>query len=72
MTNPWLRLRAAFGANWRADVLFVILNGLANNPFQASRVLGCSYETAHRIWQGATQANVKDLFKQGGGEAEVG
>lgn len=62
-TNPWLRLRAALGSNWRADVLFVILSGLAANPFQASRLLGCSYETAHRIWSGAVEAKVKELFQ---------
>jgi len=61
--NPWLRLRSAVGTNWRADVLFIILAGLAKNPFQASRTLGCSYETAHRIWNAAAAAKVKELFQ---------
>lgn len=61
-TNPWLRLRALLGANWRADVLFVILAALAGNAHQTSQLLGCSYETAHRIWAGAKGAKVRELF----------
>lgn len=61
-TNPWLRLRALLGANWRADVLFVILAALAGNAHQTSQLLGCSYETAHRIWAGANGAKVRELF----------
>lgn len=61
-TNPWLRLRALLGANWRSDVLFVIFAGLAANAHQTSRLLGCSYETAHRIWAGAKGAKAHELF----------
>jgi hypothetical protein len=62
-TNPWLRLRAALGTNWRADILFVILTGLASNAYQTGKLLGCSYETAHRIWTAAQGAKVTELFK---------
>jgi hypothetical protein len=64
-TNPWLRLRALLGANWRADVLFVILADLADNANQTSHLLGCSYETAHRIWAGAKGAKAQELFQAG-------
>lgn len=49
--NPWLRLRTVVGANWRADILFAQLFGLAENAHQVSKLLGCSYEAAHRGWQ---------------------
>jgi hypothetical protein len=60
--SPWLRLRAAVGANWRADLLFAMLFGLAKNANQASRLLGCSYETAYRSWEACKSANVTALF----------
>ncbi len=61
--NPWLRLRVALGANWRADVLFVFLTSLAANPHRAARLLSCSYETAHRIWSAAESAQAAELFR---------
>ncbi len=63
--SPWLRLRAAIGANWRADLLYVMLFKLADNPNQASRLLACSYETAHRNWQACVRAGVTTLFNVG-------
>lgn len=60
--NPWLRLRVALGTNWRADLVFAVLAGLAANPFQAARLLGCSYETAHRTWRSCEGAKVHELF----------
>lgn len=60
--SPWLRLRAAVGANWRADLLFAMLFGLAKNANQASRLLGCSYETAYRSWEACKSANATALF----------
>lgn len=50
--NAWLRFRALIGANFRADLAFVMANKLAQNPYQAAKILGCSQETAYRLWKG--------------------
>lgn len=50
--NAWLRFRALIGANFRADLAFVMANKQAQNPYQAAKILGCSQETAYRLWKG--------------------
>lgn len=50
--NPFIKCRYIFGTNWRADIAAVMtLNDYT--PTQVTKLLGCSYETAHR--------NMKDL-----------
>jgi hypothetical protein len=63
MGNLWLRMRLLFGCSWRADVCTVILLEMANNYYQAKKVLGCSIETAHRNWKSLKESNVLELFR---------
>lgn len=41
--------RLRFGSSWRADIITAIEFGI-ENPYQIAKVLGCSYEPAHRIF----------------------
>lgn len=43
------RNRHLFGANWRSDIITAIESGI-ENPFRISKVVGCSYEPAHRVF----------------------
>ncbi len=47
--NLFVHNRLLFGCNWRADIISSIELGL-NNPTQIKNRLGCSYETAHRVF----------------------
>lgn len=47
--NVFIRNRLLFGCNWRADIISVIDMGL-DNPTSVKNRLGCSYETAHRVF----------------------
>lgn len=49
--QKWLRVRALIGANFRADLIAVLLSKRAMNAYQASKVMGCSRETAYRLWR---------------------
>ena len=54
--NPFIKSRYVFGTNWRADIAAIMtLNEYT--PTEVSKLLGCSYETAHR--------NMKDLKTAG-------
>lgn len=54
--NPFIKCRYMFGVNWRADIAALMtLNEY--NPTEVSKILGCSYEAAHR--------NMKDLKRVG-------
>lgn len=61
--NLWLRMRALFGTNWRADMATILLLGLASNPYQAELKLGCAKETAYRNWKALKDAEVEKLLK---------
>jgi len=50
--NPWLKFRALIGANFRADVAYVMARKLVQNPYQAAKLVHCSQETAYRLWKG--------------------
>jgi len=50
--NSWLKFRALIGANFRADIAFVMARRLARNPYQAAKQVHCSQETAYRLWKG--------------------
>lgn len=47
--NLFVRNRLLFGCNWRADIISVIDMGF-DNPTAVKNRLGCSYETAHRVF----------------------
>lgn len=49
--NAWLRLRLLFGSNFRADMAYLFLRQKVANAFQAEKLLGCSRETAYRLWK---------------------
>ena len=61
--NLWLRLRALFGTNWRADTATILVLGKAKNPYQAERILGCAKETAYRNWKALKEAGAETLLK---------
>ena len=48
--NLWLRLRALIGADYRADVIYLKMSGLAKNQVQAAKVIGCNKSSVNRIW----------------------
>lgn len=61
-SNLWLRLRALLGSNFRADLAFIKLNGLASNAYGAMKLIRCSKETSYRIWGSLEEARVEDLI----------
>jgi len=63
MANIWLRMRALFGTNWRADTAVVLLHGVAKNAYQTERILGCSRETAYRNWRSLIEADAGSLLR---------
>lgn len=48
--NNQYRNRLIYGASWRADIITAIQNGL-ENPYAISKILGCSYEPAYRVFK---------------------
>jgi hypothetical protein len=48
--NVQYKSRLLYGASWRADIITAIEAGV-KNPSQISRLLGCSYEPAYRIFK---------------------
>jgi len=50
--NLWLKFRALIGANFRADIAYVMARKMARNPYQAAKLVHCSQETAYRLWKG--------------------
>jgi hypothetical protein len=50
--HPWLKLRALMGANFRADLAYLMVTEQVKNPYQAAKLLGCSMETSYRLWKG--------------------
>jgi hypothetical protein len=50
--NAWLRLRALIGANFRADLAYLMAHNRSTNAYQAAKIAGCSVETAYRLWKG--------------------
>jgi hypothetical protein len=62
--NAWLRMRALMGANFRADMAYVMTAKRAKNPYQAAKLLSCNMETAWRLWRTLEQA--PDLAKLAG------
>ena len=50
-SHPWLKIRALVGANFRADLVYWMSLKILKNPNQAAKLLGCSRETAYRLWK---------------------
>lgn len=48
--NKWIRHRILFGVNMRADIATVMVLNLASGPYQASKFLKCSFNSAKRNW----------------------
>lgn len=61
--HPWLRLRALFGANWRADIVWHMIRQPELTPYQISRKLGCNTETAYRNYKLLREADAPALLK---------
>jgi hypothetical protein len=61
--NPWLRLRALLGSNFRADMTFIRLSHQAVNAYAAMKLLRCSKETSYRIWGSLEEAGVESLIQ---------
>lgn len=55
--NLQFRNRFLYGASWRSDIITAIENGI-KNPYQIAKILGCSYEPAHRIFKEYLLANL--------------
>ncbi len=49
--NRWFKIRALIGANYRADMVYIISEKLVKNPNQAIKFLRCSRETAYRLYK---------------------
>ena len=62
-SNRWLRLRAVFGPNFRADVVYLYVAGIASGPAEAARLLKCSRDTAYRNWRALEEADVRQLIR---------
>lgn len=60
----WLRLRALFGSNWRADIVWQIYLNPDQTPYQVAKTIGCNTETAYRNWKALEQANVRDFLRK--------
>lgn len=52
--HRWLRLRVLIGPNFRADLIYLLSLKTVKNPNQAAKILGCSRETAYRLWKEVT------------------
>ncbi|USN47508.1 MAG: hypothetical protein H6626_15245 [Pseudobdellovibrionaceae bacterium] len=49
-SNPWLKIRALVGANYRADLIYLKFSGRVKTPTEALQVLSCSKATVYRLW----------------------
>jgi|GEM_PF-1231857 len=61
--HPWLRLRALFGANWRADIAWQMLCDKKQTPYRVARTVGCNIETAYRNWQSLLEADASSALQ---------
>jgi hypothetical protein len=61
--HPWLRLRALFGTNWRADIAWLMLQDAEQTPYQVAKTLGCNMETAYRNWKALKEANATTALR---------
>ncbi len=60
--NLWFRLRALLGANFRADIAYLRLSGLAKNAYVAMKLLKCAKETSYRLWGQLDEADVEGMI----------
>ncbi len=60
--NTWLKNRLLFGVNLRADFVTVFALGLAENAYQAAKLLNCSANASYRNWGDLEEARSLDLL----------
>ncbi len=48
--NPWLKMRALIGSNYRADLVYLKASRQIENPKDAIEALSCSTATIYRLW----------------------
>ena len=48
--NLQYKNRYVYGANWRADIITAIQLLEFENPYQITKAIGCSYPSAHRVF----------------------
>lgn len=62
--NPWLKMRAIFGPNFRADISYLILSNQAKTAYQAGKIAGCGNTSAYRLMKYIKEFdNLKALLK---------
>ncbi len=60
--NTWLRSRLFLGVNLRADFFTIFSLGLAQNAYQAAKILNCSINTSYRNWSDLKESKELGLF----------
>lgn len=58
--NPWLKVRALVGANYRADLIYLKFSGRVETPAEALKVLSCSKATVYRLWDSISHVETLD------------
>jgi hypothetical protein len=58
--NVWLQNRLLYGPNLRSDFVTIFTLSLAQNAYQAAKLLGCSMNASYRNWK-----SVEEAFKFG-------
>jgi len=48
--NPWLRLRALIGTDYRADIIYLKISGVISNQAEAAKIIGCNKSSVSRVW----------------------
>lgn len=61
----WFRLRALFGSNWRADIVWQIYRDPEQTAYKIAKNIGCTTETAYRNLKTLEQANIRDFISLG-------
>jgi hypothetical protein len=62
-THRWLRMRQIFGTNYRADMVYVLMTNQVANAHQAEKMLGCTSETAYRLWKSLEILKGQDVIR---------
>jgi hypothetical protein len=62
-THRWLRIRQIFGTNYRADMVYALMTNQVENAHQAEKLLGCTSETAYRLWKSLEMLKGQDVIR---------
>ena len=61
--NPWLRIRALVGSNYRADLIYLKSANIVDSPAKAYKIVGCERSTAYKIWDSISEVgNLEKLI----------